>query len=88
VKNLKIERFRCLDLGKAQFCIQVCTFEDVLIDDVDIRGRKDGIHFGKGKQVFLKTSDNLITGHDFSADVEQGNGKITVQSDLIGLRKK
>lgn len=28
VKDLKIERFRCLDLSRMQFGIHVCTFED------------------------------------------------------------
>jgi hypothetical protein len=40
VKDLRIERFRCLDIGKAQYGIHVCTFEDLLIDDVIDEGRQ------------------------------------------------
>jgi hypothetical protein len=63
VKDLKIERFRCTDLAKGQFCIQICTFEDVLIDDVIIKGRKDGIHFGNGKR-FRVSNGVFQTGDD------------------------
>lgn len=50
VKDLLIERFRCEDLAKPQYCIQVCTFEDIIINDVVIKGDKDGIHLGRGKR--------------------------------------
>jgi len=50
VKDIRIERFRCEDLAKPQYCIQVCTFEDIIINDVVIKGDKDGIHLGRGKR--------------------------------------
>ena len=50
VKDLRIDRFRCMDLGRAQYAIHVCTFEDVLINDVIIKGDKDGVHLGRGKR--------------------------------------
>jgi hypothetical protein len=53
-KDIKIERFRCEDLTKMQFAIHVCTFEDLLIDDVIIKGEKDGIHLGRGKRFTIK----------------------------------
>lgn len=54
VKDLKIERFRCMDLGKAQYCIHICTFEDLLINDVIIKGDKDGIHLGNGNRFTIR----------------------------------
>jgi hypothetical protein len=50
IKDLRIERFRCLDLGKAQYAVHVCTFEDIIIKDVIIKGEKDGVHLGRGKR--------------------------------------
>ena len=85
VKDLKIERFRCTDLAKGQFCIQVCTFEDVLMNDVIIKGRKDGIHFGNGKRfrvsngVFQTADDAIalsagdwVTGNPEFGDLDGG----------------
>ena len=73
VKDLRIEGFRCLDLGAAQYGIQVCTFEDLLINDVIIKGRKDGVHLGRGKRFVIRngvfeTFDDAIAlnGHDYA----------------------
>lgn len=81
VKDLKIERFRCLDLAKGQFCLHICTFEDVLINDAIIKGKKDGIHFGPGKRfrisnVVFNTADDaiaLVPGDWVSANPEYGD---------------
>ena len=73
VKDLRIERFRCMDLARAQFCIHVCTFEDIIIDDVIIKGQKDGIHLGRGKRFAIRdctfqTFDDAIAlnAHDYA----------------------
>lgn len=73
VKDLRIERFRCYDLGKAQFCIHVCTFEDVLINDVIVEGGKDAVHLGRGKRFKIsngvfQTGDDAIAlnAHDYA----------------------
>jgi hypothetical protein len=73
VKDLRIERFRCLDLAKAQFGIHVSTFEDLIIDDVIIKGEKDGIHLGRGKRFTIRngvfqTFDDAIAlnAHDYA----------------------
>jgi hypothetical protein len=73
VKDLKIERFRCLDLGKMQYGIHVCTFEDIIIDDVIIKGQKDGVHLGRGKRFTIRngvfqTFDDAVAlnAHDYS----------------------
>lgn len=73
VKDLKIERFRCLDLASAQFGIHVCTFEDLFINDVIIKGKKDGVHLGRGKRFTIsnavfETFDDAIAlnAHDYA----------------------
>ncbi|QGY47219.1 hypothetical protein GM418_27210 [Maribellus comscasis] len=73
IKDLRIERFRCMDLGKAQYAIQICTFEDIIVDDVIIKGKKDGVHLGRGKRFTIRdgvfeTFDDAIAlnGHDYS----------------------
>ncbi|WP_228780129.1 hypothetical protein [Aquiflexum lacus] len=73
VKDLRIEHFRMMDLEKAQFGIHVCTFEDLIINDVIIKGKKDGIHLGRGKRfaisngVFETFDDALaLNGHDYA----------------------
>lgn len=73
VKDLRIERFRCYDLAKAQFCIHVCTFEDLIIDDVIIFGKKDGVHLGRGNRFTIRNGvfkcfDDAIAlnAHDYA----------------------
>lgn len=73
VKGLRIDKFRCFDLGRGQYCIHVCTFEDVIVDDVRISGGKDGVHFGRGRRFTVRngvfdTGDDPIAlnAHDYS----------------------
>ncbi len=73
VRDLRIERFRCDDLGATQFGIHVCTFEDLLINDVIVKGRKDGVHLGRGKRFKIsngvfQTGDDAIAlnAHDYA----------------------
>ena len=74
VKDLRIEHFRCLDLGRSQFAIHVCTFEDLVVNDVIIKGRKDGVHLGRGKRFVIsngvfETFDDAVAlnAHDYSS---------------------
>jgi hypothetical protein len=73
VKDLRINRFRCLDLGRAQYGIHVCTFEDLIVDDVIIKGDKDGVHLGRGKRFTIRngvfeTFDDAVAlnAHDYA----------------------
>lgn len=73
VKDVKINGLRCYDLKGCQFGIQISRFEDVIIKDVILKGRKDGIHFGPGKRFTIKdcvfqTFDDAIAlnGQDYS----------------------
>ena len=72
VKDLRIERFRCLDIGKLQYGIHVCTFEDIVINDVLLQGDKDGVHLGRGKRFTIsrgtfRTYDDAVAlnAHDY-----------------------
>jgi hypothetical protein len=61
VKFLRIEGFRCLDLGKMQYGIHICSFEDVVVT----KGMRDGVHFGRGRRFtvrngVLQTFDDSI----------------------------
>ena len=73
VKDLKIKGYRCYDLTGCQYAMQISRFEDVIIEDVIIRGQKDGIHFGPGKRFTIRdgvfqTFDDAIAlnGQDYS----------------------
>jgi len=73
IKDLQIKHFRCMDIGKAQYGIHVCTFEDIVIDDVIIKGDKDGVHLGRGKRFTIRngvfqTFDDAIAlnAHDYA----------------------
>lgn len=73
VKDLRVKGLRCYDLTGCQYCLQVSRFEDVIIEDVIIKGQKDGIHFGPGKRFTIRdavfqTFDDAIAlnGQDYS----------------------
>jgi len=73
VRDLRIERFRLLDGGPVQYAIHICTFEDVVVDDVVVRSDKDAVHLGRGKRLTIRngifdTGDDAIAlnAHDYS----------------------
>jgi hypothetical protein len=74
VSNLVIRDFRCMDLPSRGFCIQVCRFEEVLLENLHIEGRKDAVHFGCGRNFTVRhgtfrTYDDPIAlnAHDYSS---------------------
>ena len=81
VKGIEVSNFRCLDVKEAQFCLHFCTFEDLLVDHFEIRGRKDGVHLGPGKGFTIRngvcqTGDDAIAlnAQDYpSANPAQGD---------------
>lgn len=93
VKNLFISGFTLIDGGSGPFVIHICTFENVVIDNVSITGQKDAIHLGRGKNFTIrhgmfKTYDDPIAlnAHDYpSSNPEYGdivNGLIEDCYDL------
>lgn len=98
VKDLRIEGFRCYDIMPAQFGIHVCTFEDLVIDNTILKGKKDGIHLGRGNRfrisnaVFETIDDALaLNAHDYAtSNPELGwieNGVIENCHDLASNQK-
>jgi hypothetical protein len=98
IKDLRIDRFRCLDLATNQFCIHVCTFEDIILNDIIIKGNKDGIHLGRGKRFTIsncvfQTYDDAIAlnGQDYvTSNPEMGwieDGVIENCHDLADAKK-
>ena len=81
VKGIEVTNFRCLDVKESQFCLHFCTFEDLLVDGFEIRGRKDGVHLGPGKGFVIRngvcqTGDDAIAlnAQDYpSANPAQGD---------------
>lgn len=92
-KNIAIKNFTCHDLGNTQFCIQVCTFDSLTIDNVHIEGKKDGIHLGRGKNFHIsncvfRTYDDAIAlnAHDYiTSNPELGNISDGVIENCIDL---
>ena len=79
IKDLVIEGFRCMDIGKLQFGIHICTFEDIIIKDLIIKGDKDGVHLGKGKRFLIsngvfETFDDAIALN--AQDFDIGNPEL------------
>jgi hypothetical protein len=72
VKNLTIRDFECLDLPKYNYCIHICTFENIVLENLHIEGMKDAVHLGRGKQfvirhgIFRAFDDPVaLNGHDY-----------------------
>ena len=54
VRNLTVRHFKCLDVQKSQFCLHFCQFQNLLLEDFEIRGEKDGVHLGAGKDFVVR----------------------------------
>jgi hypothetical protein len=54
VRNLTVTRFKCLDVRKSQFCLHFCKFDNLVLDHFEIRGDKDGVHLGTGKNFAVR----------------------------------
>jgi hypothetical protein len=98
IKDLRIERFRLLDMGPRQYAIHVCTFEDIIINDVIINGDKDGVHLGRGKRFLIsngvfQTYDDAVAlnAHDYDVgNPEMGwieDGVVEKCHDLVDGKK-
>ena len=73
VRNLALRNLSIPDLPAHYFAVHISNFENVLIENVDIRGMKDALHFGPGKDFVVrngtfKTYDDPIAlnAHDYT----------------------
>ena len=78
VRNIVLSHLRIRDLGGHQFGIQVVDFDGLLISSVEIRGRKDAIHLGRGRRFAIRdgvfqTADDAIAlnAHDYAASTPE-----------------
>ncbi|MBP3360923.1 MAG: hypothetical protein J6N52_08735 [Clostridia bacterium] len=78
IKNLYIDNFQVYDLPAKDFAVQVCSFENFMIENSRIEGRKDGVHLGAGnkfaiRHCIFKTYDDPIAlnAHDYATSNPQ-----------------
>lgn len=78
IKNLVIRDFTALDLPPQDFGIHICTFENIVVENVKIEGRKDAVHLGRGKDFvirngYFKTFDDpvALNAHDYASSNPQ-----------------
>lgn len=73
VKQLRIFDFTCMDLPRLSYGLHICTFEDIVLERLQIEGRKDAVHLGTGKRFVIRhgmfrTFDDPIAlnAHDYA----------------------
>ena len=73
VRKLVIDGYTFLDLPPNDFAIQICTFENAVVENVHIEGMKDAVHFGPGRNFVVRhgifrTYDDPIAlnAHDYT----------------------
>ncbi len=73
IKNLVLRDIEMLDLPAQNYGIHICTFENILVENVRIEGLKDAVHLGRGRYFVIrggrfKTFDDPIAlnAHDYS----------------------
>ncbi len=78
VKNLEIRDFESLDLPSINFGIHICTFENIIIENIHVEGRKDAVHLGRGNKFVIRhgifrTFDDPIAlnAHDYASSNPQ-----------------
>lgn len=78
IKNLYIDNFQVYDLPAKDFAIQVCSFENFVVENSRIEGKKDGVHLGVGNKFVIrhcifKTYDDPIAlnAHDYATSNPQ-----------------
>lgn len=63
IRHLKIRNITITDLLSKDYGIQVSDFEDAVIENIHIEGKKDGVHFGPGRNFILRNG-KFRTGDD------------------------
>ena len=65
VNRVRVEDFRCEDLGRFQYCIHFVDFSDIVVDNFTIIGGKDGVHLNCGRNFvvrngYCRTDDDTV----------------------------
>lgn len=73
IKNLEIHDFEVHDLPAKDFAVQICNFDNILVENGVIEGLKDGVHLGVGsgftiRHFKFRTFDDPIAlnAHDYA----------------------
>ncbi len=73
VRQLRVFDFTCMDLPRLSFGLHICTFEDIVLERLQVEGRKDAVHLGTGKRFVIRhgifrTFDDPIAlnAHDYA----------------------
>ncbi len=73
IRDLVIRDYECLDLTKLGYGIHVCSFENLLFEQLHIEGDKDGVHLSDGRNFVIRdsrigTSDDgiALNAYDYS----------------------
>ena len=53
-RNVIIRDFVCMDIVTPSYGIQICTFENFLLENAWIEGEKDGVHLGRGSKFTIR----------------------------------
>lgn len=71
VDNVRVSGFRCLDYGSAQYCVHIVCFRNIVFEDFEINGRKDGVHFNSGRDFIVR--NGIISAGDDAIAINAGD---------------
>ncbi len=63
IRDLTVRKLTLLGLVGAQYGFQLAAFENVILDEFEIRGKKDGVHINTGRK-FVVRNGTVETGDD------------------------
>ena len=71
VDHVRVSGFRCMDYGSDQYCVHIVKFRDVVFEDFEINGRKDGVHFNSGSGFVVR--NGVISAGDDAVAINAGD---------------
>lgn len=84
VKDVVVEKFRFFDRTEDAYClayvIQFSDFENVRVEDFEIRAKKDGIHLNKGRGFVVR--NGITTTWDDAVAVNAGDWPLSVAEQM------
>ena len=83
VRNLTVTHFKCLDVRKSQFCLHFCKFDNLLLDHFEIRGDKDGVHLGTGKDFIVRNGVCATYDDGVALDAQDYPSSQPMQGDIV-----
>lgn len=71
VDRVRVSGFRCMDYGSDQYCVHIVKFRDVVFEDFELNGRKDGVHFNSGSDFVVR--NGVISAGDDAIAINAGD---------------